>query len=191
MEFNDFEQITCPYPAPAYKNPSWVVDFLLFSSDAAIEYAKIQYDILKRITPDKFVTHNGIFGNIDNKKFTDASTYYEVLNVKEAEPIAVFSGGTHKGKPCFVKNKNVYYLGTYFNESTACVYEDIIKNHIDIPFNNLNDCIEAFNYTEYSILLNYSDKKMSLPYTVYDMFSEKDTKEIEGYGVILVNNIVK
>ncbi len=460
LEFNDFEQITCPYPAPAYKNPSWVVDFLLFSSDAAIEYAKIQYDILKRITPDKFVTHNGIFGNIDNKKFTDealdfmsydsypafnerhkkmggrdcgcrlsmvrglsdrflileqqsgpggqlnyllptpepgqirlwtyqsiahgaegvlyfrwrtaiygaeqlwygiydhdgkenyrskeikkiaeeltkhskellslkginqvailceyhnvcnnqiesfagddfnviynylnkqnikcdfiydtkdldksdykvvivphlviasketadnlkafadnggavilsarsgtkdindqyyrktppgvfselvgaevewftripecseqeiefnnkvvkAETYYEVLNVGEAEPIATFNSGFYKGKPCFVKNENVYYLGTYFNESSACVYEDIIKKYIDIPFDDLDKCIEVFNYTEYTMFLNYSDKKVSIPYTVHDLLSGKDINEMEGYGVVLVKNIVE
>lgn len=71
LEFTDFDQITCPSPVVPYLNPTWKLDFLLFTSDAVIEYAKVQHDVLRKITPDKFITHNGMFHHLDNKKLTD------------------------------------------------------------------------------------------------------------------------
>ncbi len=451
LEFNDFEQITCPYPTPAYKNPSWCVDFIEFSSDSVIGYAKAQYDILKELTPGKFITHNGIFRNIDNKKFTETALdfmsfdsypefheqhelmgsrklgyklskmrglsdkflileqqsgpggqldyllptpepnqirlwtyqsiahgavgvlyfrwrtavygaeqlwygiydydgkenyrsreirqiatelnrysntllsleasndiailsdfrndcnnsvesfagndaediynylnyrnikcdiifdldrlnyrllivphltiaseetaqkikkfadnggiviisarsgtknlnnhyyrttapgvfrelvgasvewftqipkhldqkiefngkilepkrYFEVLKTDSAEPIAVYTDKFCKGMPAFVKNGNVYYLGTYFDETNACVYEDIIKQHLDVQFADLDKRIEVFNYKTHTMLLNYSEAKIELPYKMYDILTDKTYTAIDGYGVIL------
>jgi len=42
-----------------------------FFSHSAISYAKLQADIIRKYSPDRFVTTNGIFGHLDNEEFTD------------------------------------------------------------------------------------------------------------------------
>ncbi len=71
VEFSSFEDIFCPKATVTHRSPEWQYDFLLFTSDATVEFAKIQYEILKSRTPEKFITHNGSFANIDYKKFTE------------------------------------------------------------------------------------------------------------------------
>ena len=71
LEFNDFEQITCPRPAPAYRNPSWCTDYYLFLSDTVVNYAARQTKIIRKYMPDAFITHNGWFDNVDYRELTD------------------------------------------------------------------------------------------------------------------------
>ncbi len=71
VEFASFEDVFCPKSTVTHRSPEWQYDFLLFTSDAAIRFAKIQYEILKEKMPRAFVTHNGAFGNIDYHKFTE------------------------------------------------------------------------------------------------------------------------
>ncbi len=70
LEFNSFDQITCPRPTPTWRNPSWVTDFYLFSSDGAISFAALQAAILRAYMPHTFITHNGYFEKLDYKKLT-------------------------------------------------------------------------------------------------------------------------
>lgn len=452
LEFNDFLQITCPYPTPTHMNPSWFVDFLLFSSDSAINFAKVQRDVLKEITPNKFVTHNGIFSNIDNYKFTNEvldfmcfdsypafsehsgkmrgrnwgyrlskvrglsgkflvleqqsgpggqlnyllqtpepgqirlwtyqsiahggvgvlyfrwrtavygaeqlwygihdhdgkenyrsaeireiakelsmvgelflkdqtvndvaiyndyhnecnneiesfaaddsriifehlnkqniksdfvydldnldykvliiphiviatdematkieqfaqkggiviisarsgtknlnnhyyrttppgvfaklvgaevewftnipvhleqsisfngknvtpKTYLEVLKPTTATTIATYTDRFYAGKPAFTKNGNIYYLGTYFDEQTAEVYDEIIKQHIKLPYDNLDKAIEVFNYKNHLLFLNYADFEVTLPNKCFDLISQKEIEVMPAYGVLII-----
>lgn len=71
LEFNDFSQVTCPRPKPTHSNPAWFTDYYLFMSDTVVNYAAVQADIIRRYMPDAFITHNGIFGNIDYRALTD------------------------------------------------------------------------------------------------------------------------
>ena len=71
LEFNDFEQITCPLPSPAYPNPAWVTDYYLFLSDSVVNYATMQAKIIRQYMPNAFITHNGWFENLDYRKLTD------------------------------------------------------------------------------------------------------------------------
>lgn len=73
LEFNDFSQITTPVLTTTHKNPTWLLDYYRFISDSVINYSACQYSILKAITPDKFITHNGMFDNIDYSKLARAS----------------------------------------------------------------------------------------------------------------------
>ena len=70
QEYNDFSQIECPKVCPAYKNPVALTDYYLFLSDAAIHYASVQAQIIRKYCPHAFITHNGLFENLDYKKFT-------------------------------------------------------------------------------------------------------------------------
>ncbi|QMV43988.1 beta-galactosidase [Cohnella cholangitidis] len=69
--YNCWEEVNGPLPTPAKMNPSMLLDYKRFLSDMTIEYAGIQSEALRRITPDKFITHNGIFKNLDYAKLTE------------------------------------------------------------------------------------------------------------------------
>lgn len=53
--FRNFDEVTLPKPGC---NPSAVQDLYHFFSDSFFAYAKLQADGIKRISPDKIVTHN-------------------------------------------------------------------------------------------------------------------------------------
>ncbi|MGB8451581.1 MAG: beta-galactosidase [Anaerocolumna sp.] len=63
--YNDWNQVFLPRPTVTYHNPSQRLDFYLFTSDTAISFAVNQSSILKNIAQKQFLTHNGMFSNID------------------------------------------------------------------------------------------------------------------------------
>lgn len=69
MEYRSWDEITFPKPTPTKENPSQLLDYRRFYSDMTIEYSNIQTEVLREITPDKFITHNGIFNVIDYDKY--------------------------------------------------------------------------------------------------------------------------
>jgi len=71
LEFNDFSQVTCPRPKPTHSNPSWITDYYLFMSDTVVNFAAVQADIIRRYMPKAFITHNGMFSNINYRDLTD------------------------------------------------------------------------------------------------------------------------
>ena len=71
LEFDDFSRVECPRKTPTHMNPSLKTDYYMFLSDAAINYAYIQTEIIRKYMPDAFITHNGYFDNIDYRELTD------------------------------------------------------------------------------------------------------------------------
>lgn len=71
--YGDWEELTGPRPTPANLNPSMLLDYKRFLSDMVIEFSKVQSDVLRKITPDKWVTHNGIFKFLDYEELTEQS----------------------------------------------------------------------------------------------------------------------
>ncbi|MCW3790235.1 beta-galactosidase [Paenibacillus sp. LS1] len=70
--YNSWEQICLPKPTVTYHSPSQLLDFYLFTSESTIRFAELQYNILKRTLPEEqFITHNGLFSNIDNYELTE------------------------------------------------------------------------------------------------------------------------
>ncbi|GLX66988.1 beta-galactosidase [Paenibacillus glycanilyticus] len=69
--YSDWEQVFLPRPTPTYHNTGLLLDFYRFTSDVTIAFARKQYDILKAHAPHQFVTHNGLFQNIDNYALTE------------------------------------------------------------------------------------------------------------------------
>lgn len=91
---DDWEQIRLPEPTPTYHNPSYLLDFYRFTSDSAVQFATRQYDILKDSCPHQFITHNGLFGNLDNERLTqealdfmsfDSYPAFQLMNKKLPE----------------------------------------------------------------------------------------------------------
>ncbi|HEY0791012.1 MAG TPA: beta-galactosidase, partial [Chthoniobacterales bacterium] len=60
--YTDWGQVCLPKPTVTYQNPSLLLDFYRFTSASAVRFAAAQYEILKRIAPHQFVTHNAFHG---------------------------------------------------------------------------------------------------------------------------------
>ncbi len=53
-------------------NPHQMLDYYRFISDSAISFCKMQTDIIRRyMKKEQFITHNGMFGNLDNHRLTE------------------------------------------------------------------------------------------------------------------------
>lgn len=58
MEYTDWAQIKPPILTVTEPNPSHVLDYARFSSDMIAEFQKEQVDILRELSPNRFITHN-------------------------------------------------------------------------------------------------------------------------------------
>jgi beta-galactosidase len=63
--YTDWEQLDLPFPGPAQQNPGLMLDYKRFLSDSVVSYQKDQIDILRRVRPRDFITHNQFFKNIN------------------------------------------------------------------------------------------------------------------------------
>jgi beta-galactosidase len=63
--YSDWAQIDLPFPTPAWHNPALMLDFKRFISASATDYLNEQAEILRRYRPNDFLTHNGVFKNIN------------------------------------------------------------------------------------------------------------------------------
>ena len=58
QEYNDWSQIEPPHLTVAEPNPSHVLDFYRFASDAVAEFQLEQVRILRELSPGRWITHN-------------------------------------------------------------------------------------------------------------------------------------
>jgi beta-galactosidase len=67
FELREWNQIPLPRHMVTGPNPGHWLDFVRFCSDTQVKFQKRQYELIKSICPDHFVTHNymGWFGQID------------------------------------------------------------------------------------------------------------------------------
>jgi len=70
QEYSDWSQIEPPLLAVAEQNPSHVLDFCRFASDAVAEFQLDQTRILRELSPGRWITHNYMmhFGEFDHYK---------------------------------------------------------------------------------------------------------------------------
>ncbi len=69
--YRTWEEVFLPRPTVTYQNPGLLLDFYRFTSDATIQFALMQYRILKEVAPHQFVTHNAFqsMTNVDFERF--------------------------------------------------------------------------------------------------------------------------
>src|ERR1700716_4351695 len=69
--YTGWDQVWLPRPTVTYQNPSLLLDFFRFTSDMTIRFAVMQHQIIKRIAPHQFVTHNAFqnMTSVDLPKF--------------------------------------------------------------------------------------------------------------------------
>lgn len=58
QEYDGFSQIPAPLPVPTQHNPSLLLAWRRFCSALVREYQQEQVNILRRLCPDQFITHN-------------------------------------------------------------------------------------------------------------------------------------
>lgn len=56
--YTDWSQIPLPWPTPGQHNPGLLLDFRRFSSDSWGRYQRLQLQILRHHSPNRFITHN-------------------------------------------------------------------------------------------------------------------------------------
>jgi beta-galactosidase len=68
MEVTSFEEIELPNLTVTEANPSHVLDFYRFCSDAVIAFNKLQVEIIRRYSPGRPILHNAMlfFGDFDH-----------------------------------------------------------------------------------------------------------------------------
>ncbi|GMK41132.1 beta-galactosidase [Paenibacillus sp. CCS19] len=57
-EYSDWSQVRTPIGGSPHQNPSLLLAFRRFQNDSIIEFQQLQVDILRRLCPDHFITHN-------------------------------------------------------------------------------------------------------------------------------------
>jgi beta-galactosidase len=69
--YTAWEQVWLPRPTVTYQNPTLLLDFFRFTSDMTVRFAAGQRQIIKRIAPHQFVTHNAFqtMTSVDLQKF--------------------------------------------------------------------------------------------------------------------------
>ena len=91
--YSDWNQIDLPFPTPAYHNPALILDYKRFISDSATDYLNDQVKILRRYRPNDFLTHNGVFKNINYYKFSRGLDLYAYDNYPTFEDSPRYSTG--------------------------------------------------------------------------------------------------
>lgn len=74
QEYHDFSQIPAPKVTPNMHNPSLELDWKRFASDLVNDFLKMQVDIIRKISPDKMLTHN-LMG------FYDKTDYFKIAQL--------------------------------------------------------------------------------------------------------------
>ena len=69
--YTAWDQVWLPRPTVTYQNPSLLLDLYRFTSDMTIRFGATQRQIIKRIAPHQFVTHNAFqtMTSVDLTKF--------------------------------------------------------------------------------------------------------------------------
>lgn len=71
QEYNSFEEVFTPHVTAAGENPSQMLDWKCFHSDLIVGFATDQAEIIRKLSPGRFITHNYM-------GFSDLVSYYDL-----------------------------------------------------------------------------------------------------------------
>ena len=78
--YTDWTQVDLPLPTPGFHNPALMLDYKRFISDSVASYMQDQITIVRKYRPNDFITHNGVFKNIDYYNFSRELDIYSQDN---------------------------------------------------------------------------------------------------------------
>ena len=90
--FRDFSEVTPPYLTATGENPSQMLDWKLFVSDLVVDFAKLQVDIIRKICPGHFITHN--YMNLSNRV-----NYYDLGELLDFVSDDIYPAGSWQKQP--------------------------------------------------------------------------------------------
>jgi beta-galactosidase len=76
QRYSDWEQIDLPHPTSAMHNPSQLLDESRFISDTVVGFARRQARILRKHNKQWFITHNGLFGNVNGPELVKQLDFF-------------------------------------------------------------------------------------------------------------------
>ncbi len=91
QQYDDFSQIQAPRQTASGQNPSQLLDWKRFCSDLVCEFHQMQADILRKASPDKFITHN-MMG------FSDKVSYYDLSKQLDFASQDQYPGGHFRAR---------------------------------------------------------------------------------------------
>ncbi len=97
QEYNTFDEIPLPLPTITTHNPSLRMDWERFRSKSVVDYAKMQYDLIKMIIPNATVMHDFSGGGMG--KHFDLSDVAQNLDVVAYNNYPVWGGQKEPIKP--------------------------------------------------------------------------------------------
>jgi len=77
QQYDSFAAVEPPGPSPAEHHPSRLLEYYRFANASAVEYTRLQAELLREIDDDAFVTHNfmGDFTTVDAYAFDDELSF--------------------------------------------------------------------------------------------------------------------
>ena len=74
--YTDWDQLDLPHPTSAPPNPTQVLDESRFISETVVRFARRQAKILRRCNRRWFITHNGLFDNVNGPDLAKALDFF-------------------------------------------------------------------------------------------------------------------
>lgn len=126
MEYGDFSEIESPFSAVIETNPSHSLAYRRFSSDQVINYHNQMVKVIRRHSPDKFVTHNFIpmsETGVDNFALAAPLDFASYDNYPLARTEEHFSESSIEDFKPFLRTGHPD-LGTYYQDQTRGLVAD-------------------------------------------------------------------
>jgi len=74
--YTDWDQTDLPHPTSAPPNPTQLLDESRFISDTVVQFARRQARILRRCNKRWFITHNGLFDNVNGPELVKQLDFF-------------------------------------------------------------------------------------------------------------------
>lgn len=116
-EYSDWEQVKTPLGGSPYLNPSFLLDFRRFSSDAVADFNRFQAALIRQHSPGKFVTHNlwgypvvaDYYDMFDSMDFASVD-YYPATDLLDDSKSRMYHGALTLDLTRGVKRRNFWVM---------------------------------------------------------------------------------
>ncbi|HKW85571.1 MAG TPA: beta-galactosidase, partial [Nitrospiraceae bacterium] len=78
--YTAWKEVPIPWAAPGRHNPSFLLDFFRFASDSFVDYQQMQVDIIRKIAPHQFTTHNMVPLPFDQINYHDLARALDIVS---------------------------------------------------------------------------------------------------------------